>query len=224
MEFALFCRKDLCWLTQRSRALSNISTQPKNVSFQVEVACIILWKAVLCKKKVWFIHSIHTYISSDFTEDEGNQGDIVEALTPNHLQMAALVCCVSISLFEGFQGHSIIRVAWRRRSIEWGLCWVWHSCLPACLEVYVCFKSNLNPRLLLSILYFSLLNCNWDGVNIIFGYKIYLLTPVDFKTLPVDMRYFLALKQDQRLLLLLWKQNAVRKFEQTWIGKYMGKT
>ena len=97
-----FCRKDLCWLTQRSRALSNISTQPKNVSFQVEVACIILWKAVLCKKKVWFIHSIHTYISSDFTEDEGNQGDIVEALTPNHLQMAALVCCVSISLFWRF--------------------------------------------------------------------------------------------------------------------------
>ena len=74
------------------------------------------------QKKVWFIHSIHTYISSDFTEDEGNHGDIVEVLTPNHLQMAALVCCVSISLFEGFQGHSIIRVAWRRRSIEWGLC------------------------------------------------------------------------------------------------------
>ena len=54
------------------------------------------------QKKVWFIHSIHTYISSDFTEDEGNQGDIVEALTPNHLQMAALVCCVSISLFWRF--------------------------------------------------------------------------------------------------------------------------
>ena len=41
---------------------------------------------------------------------------------------------------------------------------------------------------------------------------IYLPTPVDFKTLPVDLRNFLALEQHHRLLLLLWKKNAARKF------------
>ena len=41
---------------------------------------------------------------------------------------------------------------------------------------------------------------------------IYVPTPVDFKTLPVDLRNFLALEQHHRLLLLLWKKNAARKF------------
>ena len=41
---------------------------------------------------------------------------------------------------------------------------------------------------------------------------IYLPTPVDFKTLPVDLRNFLALKQHHHLLLLLWEKNAARKF------------
>ena len=35
---------------------------------------------------------------------------------------------------------------------------------------------------------------------------IYLPTPVDFKTLPVDLRNFLALAQHQRLLLFLWEK------------------
>ena len=42
--------------------------------------------------------------------------------------------------------------------------------------------------------------------------SIYLPTPVDFKTLPLDLRNFLALEQHHRLLLLLWKKNAARKF------------
>ena len=41
---------------------------------------------------------------------------------------------------------------------------------------------------------------------------IYLPTSVDFKTLPVDLRNFLALEHHHRLLLLLWKKNAARKF------------
>ena len=42
--------------------------------------------------------------------------------------------------------------------------------------------------------------------------SIYLPTPNDFKTLPIDLRNFLALEQRRRLLLLLWKKNAARKF------------
>ena len=42
--------------------------------------------------------------------------------------------------------------------------------------------------------------------------SIYLPTPVDFKTLPVDLRNFLALEQHHSLLLLLWRKNAARKF------------
>ena len=42
--------------------------------------------------------------------------------------------------------------------------------------------------------------------------SVYLPTPVDFKTLSVDLRNFLALEQHHRLLLLLWKKNAERKF------------
>ena len=42
---------------------------------------------------------------------------------------------------------------------------------------------------------------------------IYLPTPVDFKTLPVDLRNFLALQQHHHLLLLLWEKNAARKFQ-----------
>ena len=50
------------------------------------------------------------------------------------------------------------------------------------------------------------------GVNGVIG-VIYLPTPVDFKTLPVDLRNFLALKQHHHLMLLLWnKKNAARKF------------
>ena len=42
--------------------------------------------------------------------------------------------------------------------------------------------------------------------------NIYLPTPVDFKTMPVDKRNFLALKQHHCLLLLLWQKNAACKF------------
>ena len=51
--------------------------------------------------------------------------------------------------------------------------------------------------------------------------SIYLPTPVNFKTLPVDLWNFLALEQHHRLLLLLWKKNAARKFYRPWIATFM---
>ena len=41
--------------------------------------------------------------------------------------------------------------------------------------------------------------------------SIYLPTPFNFKTLPLNLRNFLALEQHRRLLLLLWKKNAALK-------------
>ena len=37
-------------------------------------------------------------------------------------------------------------------------------------------------------------------------------TPFNFNTLPLNLQNFLALEQHHRVLLLLWKKNAARKF------------